>query len=751
MEANGNDDTPKLGSGEDDAQDEEFRSALAALLSAYEPILSEDLTLAKSPDKVREAKETADCEAEIALANSIFSKFWTESVAVSILPAEAREKLGPVERWRWCFLHIRCCMIFGWLLCRGPRGIRGYSYYLNRYWRCVREVLGRPVSTPLTAAETKDWQTLVAALAQAYRPYLQDQLVAADSVDLIARDVVSGKIDCNADTDEAVNVFERMLTTETAAALLGEDAFASHRQDPFFWFCRCWCLCAIRFGCCLARARRIQDLYGCLKFYRRCLRECFRPLVCDLTGPTGCADEITIQALPGFLVPVTGTAGGAGFSHYVLEWSTNDITYHATSFYYPPIPPGNPVQGNSQVFGGLLGYFDTTLQNPGLHYIRLTVFSVTGAQCVKKIFFELSKSDVRILGVGGYFNLDTGWADPAARFVETVPALCSRPASLSEVSFGGCLSVSGGAFVGGCESKSIKRYILDYKPGFETDCKTGGWTKFWEVDYVTPAQNRFINWRTDSSVLTSVWVDDCFVPTFVPPFCSPFRRVEPLSLLSPDCWNTFIAACQLSGLYTLRLTAEATDGSTQCDTQRIWLDNKDICVRIQINAVPKCADLFVSTFALPPDCSVPWSLPVSGIAYDPYIDPALPFTRPNDNFDYYTVTVIKQGGPSLQIPVPGPGGACFHGTSRVGTCTQCPGDPPGGDVYGTLAMFDLRAVDLICSPSLPYAVPAGFGLKRGECCVYTFQVYAQDRTITPGGPHRKWDFWPVKICNDLKP
>jgi hypothetical protein len=752
MNKNGESDAvPQPESGEDTPRDQEFRFALEALLAAYEPILSEELKLAKSPDKVREGGDGPDCEAEITLANQIFGKFWSEKVAVSILPAEAREKLGPVEKWRWCFLHIRCCMIFGWLVCHGPRGIRGYSYYLNRYWRCVREVLGRPVSNPLTAAEAKDFQTLVGALAEAYRPYLHEQLSAADSADLIATDVISGKIDCDADTDDAVNVFERMLTAETAAAMLGEEALATHRQDPFFWFCRCWCLCAIRFGCCLARARRIPDLYRCLKFYRNCLRQCSRPLVCDLTGPKGCVDEITIKALPGFLVPVTGTAGGAGFSHYVLEWSTNDITYHTTSFYYPPIPPGNTVQGNSPVFGGLFGYFDTTFQNPGLQFIRLTVFSVTGAQCVKKISFELSKNDVRILGVGGYFNLDTGWADPAARFVETVPALCTRPVSISEVSFGGCLAVSGGAFIGGCESKIVDRYTLDYKPGFETNCASAGWTQFWEVDYTTPAQKRFINWRTDSSVLTSDWVDDCFVPTLVPPFCSPFRKTEPLSLLSPDCWKTLVAACELSGLYTLRLTVHATDGSTQCDTQRVWLDNKDICVRIQIDAVPKCADLFVSKFAQPPDCSIPWKLPVSGIAYDPYIDPLLPHARPNDNFDYYTVTVTKQGGPSLQIPVPGPGGSCFYGTSRVGSCTQCPGDPPGGDIFGTLTTFDLRAVDVICSPSLPYSVPVGFGLKRGECCVYVFEVYGQDRTITSGGPHHHTDIWPVKICNDLKP
>src|SRR5256886_17341555 len=92
---------PEGASDHDIPQDSEFRSALEALLSAYEPILAEDLKLAKSPDKVREAGERLDCEAEIALANQIFGKFWTEAVAVSILPPDVRERFGSIDKWRW--------------------------------------------------------------------------------------------------------------------------------------------------------------------------------------------------------------------------------------------------------------------------------------------------------------------------------------------------------------------------------------------------------------------------------------------------------------------------------------------------------------------------------------------------------------------------------------------------------------------------------------------------------------------------
>src|SRR5437764_1378314 len=74
----------------------------------------------------------------------------------------------------------RCCIIFGWLICRGPRTFRAFAYYLHRYWICVRQALGTPVSSPPTAEERQDFQTLVQALAGAYRPYLTDQLASVE-------------------------------------------------------------------------------------------------------------------------------------------------------------------------------------------------------------------------------------------------------------------------------------------------------------------------------------------------------------------------------------------------------------------------------------------------------------------------------------------------------------------------------------------------------------------------------------------
>lgn len=738
----------------EEIHNEDFQFLLKQLLSAYQPILEEELERAKAPEQLKkEAEEKPpNCDEELKLANRIFEKFFTEEVAVRLLPEDGRQQLGPIEQWRWCFLHIRCCTIFGWLVCRRPQNFRVFVYYLYQYWLCVRRVLGiAPDDRPLNDEERRDFSTLVKAFAKAYKPYLAEQLANVEFPEAIPDEVLKGEIDCFEGQEDTAAIFERALSIETVSALLGKEAFEKRKQDPFFWFCRCWCLCAIRFGCCLAHAHSFIDVLHCLVFYRRCLRDCFRPLVCELTDPVECVAEEVNTTLPALVVEVKGTAGGAGFDHYILEWSSNGATWHASDFHYPPIPPGGGTQGTIPVFGGFLAYFDTSARDEGFYFIRMTVYSIHNTTRVCTTQFSLFKEDVRILGVDGVFTLDAPALDPAAKLVENVPALCTRPAGTFEVSFAKCVRVWGSAFVGGCEDRKIKRYAIDYKPGFETNPSTPGWINIWNVEYNTIWQYRDMNMRKDTSVLTARWVEDCVIELSFPPYC--LLKV-PEALLQPSCWQTHTSTCGLSGLITLRLVVEDTLANLYYDTQRVWIDNKPICAMIRIDAVPKCEDIYLSKFAIPPDCGVPWPLPISGIAYDEYIDNALPLTRPNDNFDYYWVKAKKQGGSEVQIPVPGPGGTCFFGTSRVGnpgtTCIPCdPANPAPAASFGTLATFDLRAVDPICSASVGYPVPPNFLLPRGECCTYLFKLYVQDRTIFSGGPHWDADEWPVRICNDL--
>lgn len=476
---------------------------------------------------------------------------------------------------------------------------------------------------------------------------------------------------------------------------------------------------------------------------------CPPSLACSLDEPKGCTAEEVLQDLKVLVVAVRGTASGGDFSHYTLEWSTNNTTWHADNFHYPPIPPGGGSQGNSPVVNGLLAYFDTTALDAGDYFLRLTVHAKNGATKICTTSFSLFKQDVRILGASSFATLDKPALDPDARFVETFTPKCATVGSEVEVSFAHCVSVQGSAFIGGCDEKKIKRYTLSFKAGHEINCTAPGWKEFWKVEYSTVWQYRDMNMRKDTDTLTAKWVSDCVVQVPFPPYC---LLSMPEARLSPSCWQTRISDCQMSGLFTIKLDVEDVNGIHYCDVQRIWLDNKPIHAVLQIDAVPPCSDLQLSQFANPPDCSNPWPLPLVGIAYDEYIDETLPLNqRPNDNFDHYWIRVAKQGGPEIQIPINSPTGSCFYGTQRVGLPgNRCQG-PGGANVFGKLADFDLRAVDEICKVSTSYAssIPTLFTLERGECCVYMFRMRVWDTTKFSGGPHHADAFWPVKICNDL--
>ena len=214
---------PSLSSPFPEANDENFQFALNALIAAFQPVIEDELNRLKSPptlDAVA-APTSRVCEEELALANRVFESFMTEDVATRLLSEAARESLGAAENWRWCLLHARCCLIFGWLVCRGPRTFQAWSYYLYQYWRCVREVLGTPVSNARsTAAETADFQVLVGALATAYKPYLTDQLATVEFPSAIPSDVIAGKIDCLTGQEELCRIFDRLLNTGSARALL---------------------------------------------------------------------------------------------------------------------------------------------------------------------------------------------------------------------------------------------------------------------------------------------------------------------------------------------------------------------------------------------------------------------------------------------------------------------------------------------------------------------------------------------------
>ena len=777
---------------EKELQDEDFQFALKELLAAYQPILAEELERTQSPERLeQEAREhPPSCEDEVELGSRLFERFFTEEVAQRLLPPEGREQLGSFEQWAWCYRHIRCCIIFGWLVCRGPRTFRAFNYYLYRYWRCIRQVLDVPLHDPLTDDERADFTTLVEALAVAYKPYLTDQLASVEFPLGIPDEVISGKIDCFEGDDESAAIFERLLTTDVAPALLGKQIFETHHRDPSFWFCRCWCLCAIRFGCCLAQARSLRDVLRCLVFYRRCLRQCFRPLQCAITKPAEneCAEEQILISAGTLGIEIVGTATGAFCDHYLLEWKpagAPDSAYSSSGIIYDP--PGL-TQGACGKINTTLGYLSTgTVAIPDDVTVRLRVVGAppSTAEQICTVTFQIFRQRVFISGIEGVTVAPPGVFDPNAD-LKTGTMLRA---------FGSAIGIWGHAWVGKCAGKEIKRYTLAYQPGFVNDPTLGAWTEFWQVDYATALQQKALQAMLFD--LTSSWVhqETCIVPNpFPPPDCSlsiiynelwPNRWQSgrnypdiPVGLQSfpvdPEVpavvWTSQqlpLVNCQ-SGRYTIRVDVEDTMGIHYYDVQHVWFDNKKIHGEIdQVAGVPACSTVNLSTFAAPgADCSVAWPGDLLGIAYDEYIEEGNT-AIPSDNYAMvggvvqggYAMWIKKDGAPNpgVSIPIPGPGGppwgGPFQGTQRVGDPGErcATADPPAGPIPpktpGILASLDFRRLDAVCNPAEP-----GLTLERGECCGYNLRLEVWDNSVCPsfsGGHHVVEHDFPVCICNDL--
>src|SRR5215831_280720 len=92
---------------------EDVQFALRALLAAYQPVLEQQLSLIANPQELQRQLQAGrqTCAEEFAEAYALFDKFLTDEVAQRLLPARARESLGPLEQWRECLSHIRCCLV----------------------------------------------------------------------------------------------------------------------------------------------------------------------------------------------------------------------------------------------------------------------------------------------------------------------------------------------------------------------------------------------------------------------------------------------------------------------------------------------------------------------------------------------------------------------------------------------------------------------------------------------------------------
>lgn len=758
--------------------DEDFHFVLGELLNAYKPILSADLQRAESPDAlIKDAlAHPPSCEDEFAQAMALFERFGSEEVAQRLLPVAVREELGAVERWRWCLLHLRCCIVFGWLMCRGPRSFRGSSYYLWRYWRCVREVLGAPVAQPPSAVDRADFAQLVKALAEAYKPYLDDQLATVEFAQGLPEQVLAGQVDCLEDGDANTQILERLLSTDAAAALMGRELIAKHRADPFFWFCRCWALCAIRFGCCLARARNLRDVFRCLRSYRACLRRCRRPLHCRLIAPAGCVRGET-DILPGrILEPVRGDAEGSGFGHYLVEVRSPGGTLLGGVVVYPnnlALPDVAATQGNFSVSGGTLGWIDTRkcAVDAGIELLGSTTFTVTlrvfassGAElqppCTTT--FSLSVNEVYIKRLSSPWSVD--YPDPA----EPLRAADSAAAALSTI--GGSMHVRGAAHVYGCLGEKIREYTIWAipDPGFSlpqpapfTSIVPGGdWQLVRKIEFnamtVPQPSGPPINYTADQvrssnvldgdpapSVLTNVWSSrsECL--------CVHIDSINVCTCwnvpsLAPSAFNSHTLPPQdppnqqgASGKFSFLLQVVDTAGNTYYDLQRAWVDNEPIQAAIVgIGSQAPCSDMYTQTAE-----GIFKTVDIRGHAWDQYVDRNDLSAPTSNNFDRYQVRFVKQGALSPQVVLI---------TSTNTVPPRALALPAESLATGTLAPWNLQVLD---AASNPMGLPADQLLGPGEACVYNVILEASDKTVVNEGTVHDsgWVLFPIKIINGPEP
>jgi hypothetical protein len=740
----------------EEIHNEDFQFVLKHLLAAYQPVLEEDLKLAKAPEELKKEAEAkpASCEDEITLADRIFDKFVTEEVAMRLLPEEGRKQLGPIENWRWCFLHIRCCIIFGWLLCRRQRTFRAFAYYLYRYWLCIRQVLGIPVSHPPTAEEREDFEVLVKALASAYKPYLTDQLASVEFPMGIPDEVLGGKIDCLEGEEEAAAIFERLLTAETAPALLGRRAFEAHSREPNFWFCRCWCLCAIRFGCCLAHARNFIDFLRCLLFYRRCLRDCFRPLVCQISRPAAseCAESIFVSACaPLTAVHITGTAAGAAFHHYTLRYSWGGGSPVNDAVVYPNCarPPAQ-TSSNSPVFGGTLGYLDVTLLPAGVteFTIYLDVFDAGGSHVTCTQTFELRTIAVEVTAAAKVNALVAEDPFHSGSFIKLIKATNDPNPAVPELSIGGAFSADGSAYTVGCDRIMSQFVLVRYPAPPSAVVPTF-------PDATQPGNAPIIAPVVYEDVAGHPWQSGCF-PTVTPNiilngdlvalwssnsctflgFNYTVPKVKPVPFWDSTPFNgRFVILLEVRDRPVAMLTFPGSVAAV--DQVAVWIDNQPIQGLIKsIGGVSGCGDLHLKDF-------VGTTAEILGVAWDAPIDPTAPQQRPNDNFGSYSLSFQKNGNPlaSGSIPPAVPPG--------VRVPNVWPTLAPGA--VGTLANWDIvSALDGGPGPQPPNSPK----VPRGERCAYVVILEVADTThVGDSGLHHSTGpiLYAINVINDIHP
>jgi hypothetical protein len=732
----------------------DFEFVLNAFLGAYRPILERELELAGSAATlVRAAQDhPPTVEDEIKLARTLFEQFFTQEVATRLLPDEGKAVFGTPDQWRWCYRDVLCSLIFGWLVCRGPRTFRGFGYYLYQYWRCVRQELGQPVSDPPTADQKRDFATLVRILGAAYAPSIQAQVKDLEYPIDIPREIESGQINWTVDDNAANAVFERLLTAESAPALFGSAAFAQHGNEAIARNCRCYCISALEFGCCLARARTLIEAVECLKAFFARNRRCFQSIIAEIDTPPACSTLTFVAACSNLAgIEINGTAAGSAFTSYTLTYSVGGSPAINTAVVYPDCsrPPVNPSEA-TPVTGGILGYLDITLLPPATTQVTvyLDVYGSGGLHQQVSAVFQVQINAIDITAVATVVT--TVGQDPFNPAPSIIKMVQNVTNPTLEQSIGGLIGVTGSAYAYGCGSQMTQYQLAQFGPATgaiplpapaPSPTALGGTPLIAPVIYDdTPAHpwtsvcilgGPSPNWIINGDLVAHWSTETCWDPS---PFPGHTYTIPAIS--SNGTWNS-----GASGRYVLFLEVDEAPIALPHtpvvaageDQVVVWIDNYLPSGAItQIGDVIGCGDLhlkdFVGTFC-----------PVIGMAWDYPIDVTATQKVPNDNFGAYSLIYQQNGGsprsflPSDYAPNGAPRGT--PPTVRVPNLWQA-SVPTMPAQAGVLALWDIvTALDggTAPDPTKPCIAANPWQLPRGCRCAYVITLYASDTTWVGNG------------------
>ncbi len=480
-----------------------------------------------------------------------------------------------------------------------------------------------------------------------------------------------------------------------------------------------------------------------------------RQLNCEITAPVGCAhDEYESNGLP--YLKVMGSVSGAVFGHYQVE------VYDST---FAPITgvvsyPGSGSSGTSTVSNSELARIDTQNFDPGLHTVRLRVFTNSGLEksppCERD--FDYQRATVFINRVAGIEVTDVGpyVGDPDNHRIKLIKTATSGAFEQSE---GDAITVSGGAYLHGCGKRTFQ-YQLQYMPSplsgqppLPSD--PGPWT-----DIVPPVA---YDYSADPVTGHPYWWN-CFfehIPNFV---VSDFlTRVWTIGTClfstrprtQKSYWYT--GSLNLNGRFTVRVVERhAPDGTTSpveelLDAATVWIDNRQIISKIRRlkisggDPLDACEELRLSQFEPSGNADI------LGQAWDPLIQNGA-HPVPNDNFAGYSLTLKKNSGPGTPPP-PAEWQPIHSSATPVPPVRQVAAPAPAPtDILATwniVAALDAGPLPPGSPPDTPAPYPQLF---RGQRCAYIIRLVTSDSTIVGdgGGVHSLEDVFPFCIVNDIE-